>query len=584
MIENLIIDGQILQTDAWHRGMGKYLLQVLKQLSEYTKNDLSPRVYLLFNGSIPTDRKRYEVIKYLCPNIVHLNYRLPVPLTIAGEKNAGEYKRQLGNAIEREFHGERVTFLISALFFFDFFAEFPNNCRKALLFYDLTPLLFWKDLGGYFPPDLYMRRFRRVYEAETIFAISDTTRKDLLNTFGLPPSNVVTINGGYTKIAEQVKELKNIKRLKGYILYPTGDLPHKNNEIAIRGYEQYRHAHTTPLPLLVTSSFSENSMNRLSELSEGIMFTGNVADEELEWLYENASAVLFASKYEGLGLPILDAVASQKPIIISRISVFQEMSKQAFYYFDLDDTNSVAEAIDSAVRRTDFDKKKREYPKIVSKYTWRNTTLGFIDGINRAAESNDDQSAVHSVAAEQRPRIAVASLHPGIPDQVGNKAEAMLFALAKAYDVDFYFDNNGFHYREMQRPTFLEYMDRNCYDITKLDIDSYKQYDLVVYLLDEQSIPSRLAQRASIFPGVACIIKIQGSEGVSRRMFEEIIVGNQFGVLELGNGSFNEYMDLVEWLGERIKCKFKKTPAKLRDEIIRNGKLKKNIMRRLMES
>ncbi|MGH7238533.1 MAG: glycosyltransferase, partial [Candidatus Saccharimonadales bacterium] len=328
MKKNLIIDGQILQTDAWYRGMGKYTLRVIQGLDKETPDNL--QVYVLFNTSIRSHAERFKIIKFLCPGVKQIH--LSLPLAKGNDDEAKDYKSKLSSYIKEELKDGANFYLVTSLFFFDFLAEFPENCRKMLLFYDLTPLLFWRDLGGYFPPKLYMSRFQKLYEAERIFCISDTTRKDLLNTFGLDPGSIVNINGGFTKIAETTQKPISFHVPKKYILFPTGDLPHKNNEIAIKGFEQYCQETGEKTPLLITSHFKEESKKHLSYVSDKIIFTDNVLDEELEWLYENAESVLFASKYEGLGMPVLDAVANSKPIVASDIPVFKEMTSAAFYF------------------------------------------------------------------------------------------------------------------------------------------------------------------------------------------------------------------------------------------------------------
>src|SRR5690606_28149825 len=108
---------------------------------------------------------------------------------------------------------------------FDFFAQFPHECHKMLMMYDITPLMFWQDLGAYFLPHLYMKRFEQIYEADLILSISETVRRDVLETFGLDPEKVVNIDGGFSKKSTAVKP-KGFKIPPHYGLLPTGDLPH----------------------------------------------------------------------------------------------------------------------------------------------------------------------------------------------------------------------------------------------------------------------------------------------------------------------------------------------------------------------
>jgi glycosyltransferase involved in cell wall biosynthesis len=567
-MKSLIIDGQMLQTDAWHRGMGRYVLQVLRQLNNKAEE---VEVAMLFNSNLQCDESRFETIKYLYPNIKQ--YREALPLASKKYVKPEAYKRALDDFVNREFSGKDTSFLITSLFLFDFFAEFPANCHKLLIFYDLIPLEFWQDLGGYFPPELYMARFKSLYEAEVIFAISETTRKDLLKEFGLPPELVVNVNGGFTRIAEVTKRPVSFKVPDNYILFPTGDLPHKNNDVAVKGFDEYVKRNGSQTRLLVTSSFSEDSKKRLRTLSDKVVFTNNVSDEELEWLYQNAAMVLFASKYEGLGLPILDAVANKKPIITSKVLVFQEMSEQAFYFFDPANPDDLAAALEMASDHNNFAAKLPHYPAIMEKYTWTNTATAILEHIpkGKPAELKYEDTS--------KPKIAVVSIQPAIAGQIGRAAEALYFCLRQEFEVDYYFDANGVHFRDMERPTFLDYLDCKAMDINQLNIESYRKYKSVIYLLDNAAFPSRLAQRAAVLPGIAVTGKLPKMDA-QNEMLKTVVLNNQYDHSELNVTGFKAYKQLTEKLSKQIS----KSPQGRPETAIFKRRSRRAIIRELKAS
>lgn len=536
-MKNIIVDGQLLQTSAWHRGMGKYTVQVLQELDKNAPADSS--ISVMFNANLAHDSERYETLKYLCPNIQQLHYDLP--LAGGSKHKIDEYKSKLSAYIAADFDEGDNFFLETSLFLFDFFAEFPDNCHKLLLFYDLTPLIFWKDLGGYFPPELYMARFKQLLVADHIFAISETTRQDLLNIFGLDPETITNINGGFTKIAEKTRRPQAFTVPKTFTLLPTGDLPHKNNDVAVAGFEAYRLKHAKGAYLLVTSHFSEASKQRLQGLSDHIIFTDNVADEELGWLYEHAGSVLFASKYEGLGMPVLDAVANKKPVVTSNIPVFKEMSDHAFYYFDTADPGSLAKALAATSDKKSFESKLKHYAAVMEKYAWSSTAQDVRKAIDDTNSLIKDQFAE---STGQKRRIAVACLHPGIADQIGRLAEVLYQGFSEKGAVDYYFDANGTHYRDMDRPTFLDFFDCGVYDIAQLNIDAYRQYDAVVYLLDDKALPSRVAQRAFVLPGIVVAQDMPDKTGVGMEFANAIKDTNHMVSLKTA-GSFEDRQRLL---------------------------------------
>ena len=567
MSKNLIIDGQLMQTNAWHRGMGKYTLKVLQQLSKSGPPGM--KLVIFFNANLELDAERLAAIKFYCPTIEQVIYDLPVTADVS--QNAKMYRTSLESCISNYYPSDDNYFLITSLFSFDFFAEFPHNCRKVLIFYDLTPLLFWRDLGGYFPPQLYMRRFTTILEADVILAISGTTRQDLMSIFGIGPTTITNINGGFTKIAESAQKPKSIKVPPRYILLPTGDLPHKNNEVAVGGYERFRGTSDEDVALLITSNFSEESKLALSKLSDGLVFTGNVSDEELEWLYEHSEAILFASKYEGLGMPILDAVANNKPIVTSRIAVFEEMSLNAFYYFEKDDDRALSQPLTAAIRKQSFATKLKAYPEIMRKYTWENT--GDLVG-----QSISSLRPLELVDKQDKPRMAVISLHPGIPSQIGRQSEALYAALSQEYELDYYLDANGHHYLDIERPTFLDLLGCNVFDISHFGFASYRQYEKVLFILDDKAFPSRAAQLAAIMPGYLLVESKKDLEGCDEKKFIDI-------VFETHNVIF-ETKQTVYATGRMLLTELKRDNSDLLtaqlDAAIRKGGSSKSLIRRLL--
>jgi glycosyltransferase involved in cell wall biosynthesis len=80
---------------------------------------------------------------------------------------------------------------------------------------------------------------------------------------------------------------------------------------------------------------------------------GRVGDEELAQLYRGARCVVYASLYEGFGLPVLEAMASGTPVVTSAGTVMEEIAGGAAVLADPPDVDAIAAAIDEAERRRD---------------------------------------------------------------------------------------------------------------------------------------------------------------------------------------------------------------------------------------
>ena len=89
----------------------------------------------------------------------------------------------------------------------------------------------------------------------------------------------------------------------------------------------------------------------------------------MDYLYQETSALLFPTEYEGLGMPILEALEKDKPVACSNISVFREMSEQAFVYFDPKNIDSIAVGLQQAIE-LEVSKHHQEYQDILDRYSW----------------------------------------------------------------------------------------------------------------------------------------------------------------------------------------------------------------------
>jgi len=99
-----------------------------------------------------------------------------------------------------------------------------------------------------------------------------------------------------------------------------------------------------------------------------------VSDTELAFLYANAIAFIFPSKYEGFGLPILEAFACQCPVLASRTSSLTEVGNDAVLYFDsqseIEMQNVVKKIVDDKNLRLSLIEQGK---KTLLQYSWKHS-------------------------------------------------------------------------------------------------------------------------------------------------------------------------------------------------------------------
>ena len=146
---------------------------------------------------------------------------------------------------------------------------------------------------------------------------------------------------------EEWKKVKNKYALNKFFLYVGNVHPRKNISIIIRAYKKYCTKIKEPFQLLIAGDFSWNTKEIEQEIAEfpyegKIIVTGYVSDEELKYLYKYAECLVFPSRYEGFGLPILEAMSVGTRVITSNTSSMPEVAGGAALYLnDLDSYNEL---------------------------------------------------------------------------------------------------------------------------------------------------------------------------------------------------------------------------------------------------
>jgi len=221
------------------------------------------------------------------------------------------------------------------------------------IIYDLIPL----RLPALFPDHaMFREQIRRVCErSSALIAISDCTKRDLIDLMDIEPDRVHVVYPGRLQDVQrprpdQVAAVMERYAIKGsYILYVGSMGPHKNVATLLRAYEQARRANRLSASLVLAggTEWGGKTLDLLESLTfkRDIIVTGFVPDEELPALYTGADLFVFPSLYEGFGLPVLEAMAYGKAIVVSKGGALPEVVGSAGIRVDSDDIDAFAEAI-----------------------------------------------------------------------------------------------------------------------------------------------------------------------------------------------------------------------------------------------
>jgi glycosyltransferase involved in cell wall biosynthesis len=157
---------------------------------------------------------------------------------------------------------------------------------------------------------------------------------------------------------------------KPYAIY-VGELrPHKNIANMIQAFETF--AKKTNFDGRFLIGGKPHKTFDLKPSDERVKFLGRVSDHDLGHLYAQARALFFASRYEGFGLPILEAMHLNVPVITSNISSMPEVAGDAALIVDPDDIEGMALALEKLLIGDQVRQElQAKHPQQLSKFSWQ---------------------------------------------------------------------------------------------------------------------------------------------------------------------------------------------------------------------
>ncbi len=493
----IIFDGQVFQTSAWDRGMGKYSFCLVDAiLKELQTEDVL--VYVVFTKNLALGNDAKRVIASLGPRVKHVYLDLVVPVSndvTLHISNRSKNAIILDDFISTISYSEdSVKYIILSLFIDQICEVFPSKTENILLFYDLIPLFYYKYYSTFPTYQMYLAQFKSLLAADKIMTISQTVADELSGFIGIPKHKLCNIDGGPIK-RDHIRAVKPIAFAvpDSFILMSTGNDMRKNNLLAVQGFEEYRlSSNNGDAYLIITSTFDEAAQHDLSMYSDHLIFTGNIPEGELLWLYQHMASLLFIPESEGLGLPILEAVEVNKPIVCSKIGPFYEMSENAFYYANHFDVADIADTITEAVSGYQWNEKVQKYKSIVDKYKWDKTAQKAVAFISRPTR-----------VAAKKLRLAIVGPDPSGYSAIGKVMEQAHPVLSDYFDIDYYIEKQKSG-SLMLRPSYIEYVASSRL-VEQFDSDAYAKYDNVIYHIGNSEFHIETIKKALYLPGFAVI-------------------------------------------------------------------------------
>lgn len=271
----------------------------------------------------------------------------------------------------------------------------------------------------FFRPDEWRWR-ERVYregceQAALVVTATRWTKRDIVEQYRIPPEKVAVIPRGpwLTPVAPGADDVARTRAELGlperFAFYPAMTFPHKNHLRLFEALAILRDRHGVRLPLVCTGraygAYHSTIVTGLARygIQDQVTLLRTVAPETLAALFKAASFLVFPSIFEGLGLPIIEALEYGLPVVASDATCIPEVGGEAALYFDPHRTESIVEALLVAVRRPDrLTETLAAAPAALGRYSWPKAAATFVACYRKVAgvDLTLEQQALYREAVE----------------------------------------------------------------------------------------------------------------------------------------------------------------------------------------
>jgi glycosyltransferase involved in cell wall biosynthesis len=387
-----------------------------------------------------------------------------------------------------------------------------TRCPIAVTLYDIIPFLNQEIyLQGADVRRWYTAKLESLKGADLLLSISECSRQDAIAHLHLSDDRIVNMAGDADdnfRVKElatgEAKALRSKYGITGKHVMYTGGIDHRKNiETLIRSHallpRDLRRSHQL---VIVCHAREEEKQHLLriaadAGLDKGEMIlTGFVPDEDLVALYNDCSLFVFPSKYEGFGLPVLEAMRCGAPVIGSNVSSIPEVIEMTEALFDPHSVESLAALMerglcDAGYRELLLANSKRQEEK----FSWSLSASRAIQAMERVAGMPRSGKTAHK--SSTKPKLAYISPFPPDRSGIAEYSAELVPHLSEYYDIDVICKHPGSRVADTSQ----------CYSI-KSPREFQKtsgSYDRIVYQFGNSDFHEHMFDLLEAVPGVVVL-------------------------------------------------------------------------------
>lgn len=386
----------------------------------------------------------------------------------------------------------------------------------AVTLHDLIPLA---DPARYLAQESsrlhWLRRAQFLKRADLLLSVSSYTAKDAMERLHIGADRIAIMSAGVDRLFQpanlretETAALRDRFRLESpFILYVGAVDPRKNVELIFAAFEKLPANQRTGRLLAFAGRLFDDEIGQLKVAaarhniaSSQLRFLQQVTDSDLISLYRLCDVFVFPSKYEGFGLPVLEAMACGAPTLAAAATSLIEVVGNEQYLFDPEDPASLAERLDwmfTDVMRRD---EARAYGiNRAQHFTWESAAERALDAMEAThAKRIGSNRTLSPLPVKRKPKLAFVSPLPADRSGVADYSAALLPELARFFEIECIVTQDTILSDEWIRANFVlrdvPFFERNA-----------GHYDHILYSVGNSHFHAHMLELMRRFPGVVLL-------------------------------------------------------------------------------
>lgn len=305
-------------------------------------------------------------------------------MEVYGLNSKGNRKKIIQqNLLWKTFHVDKKDVIL----FPGNYSALTKHCHHVLVIHDL--LFQRKKLLGPGKTAFYWQRKlfipRSIKLADKVIAISNWVKDDIISYYPKQSANKTEAIYSYFDFnkygnnpSDEIEKLAQNK----YFLVVSADYPHKNIATVINAFSVFAKSHFE-YKLIIIGNLSDERKALISSLSKDIkdkiIILKGISDDDLGLLYRNAKAFISATEFEGLGMPLVEAMYLGTKVISSNLDVAREVTMDKAIYFNPKDDKQLLNIMDNLDK---YEMPINQKDIIEKRYCAENTSGKYIELLN----------------------------------------------------------------------------------------------------------------------------------------------------------------------------------------------------------